>query len=104
MRPAALAMGDKMRLANATLERTNAKLKGCMDRIKELQDRVGHMKRDGLLVVDSVSRRLPAPKNQVCFVKLPCDVFVTVFFQQKENCFSLHKLVQRVSRVSDAAI
>ena len=67
MRPAALAMGDQMRLANSTLERTKARLEGCVYRIKELQDQVSQLKRDGLLAVDSVSRRLPATKYQVFF-------------------------------------
>ena len=90
LRPAALAMGDKMRLAISTLERTKARLKGCVDRMKELQDRVGQVKRDGLLAVDSVSRRLAAPKYQV--VILPCDGLVEI--QQKENCVSLNKHIQ----------
>ena len=83
-------MGNKMRVANSTLERTKAKLNGCVDKMKELQDRVGQLKLDGLLAVDSVSRRLAAPKYQV--VILPCDGLVEI--QQKENCVSLNKHIQ----------
>ena len=101
MRPAAIAIGDKLRLADSTLESTKARLKGCVDRMKELQDRVGQVKRDGLLAVDSVSRRLAAPKYQVYSAKLPCDNLEEI--QQNENCISLHKRVQQASKVSDAS-
>ena len=96
MLPAAL---DQMRLANSTLERTKARLAGCVDRMKELQDRVRQLKRDKL-AVDSVSRRLVAPKYEVCFVSFLVTACVEI--QQKENRVSLHKHVQRVSKVSDA--
>ena len=74
--------GDQMRLANSTLERTKARLEGCLYRMEELQDRVRQLKRDGMLAVGPVSRRLAA-KYQVCFVKRPCDGLVEI--QQKEN-------------------
>ena len=74
-------MGDQMRLVNSTLERTKARLEGCVDRMTELQDRVRKVKRDGLLAVDSVSRRLAAPKCQVCLVKLPCRDSVNRYFR-----------------------
>ena len=73
MRAAALAMGDQMRLANSTMNNTKTRLKGCVDSMKELQDRVRQLKRDGLLAVDSASRRSAVLKYQACLVRLPCD-------------------------------
>ena len=83
MRPAALAMGDQVRFANSTMERTKARLEGCVDRMKDLNDRVRQLKRDGVLAVDSVSRRSAVLKYQVCLVRLPYGGMVEI--QQKEN-------------------
>ena len=73
MRRAALAMGDQMRLANSIMKSTKARLEGCVDRMNELQDRVRQLKRDGLLAVDSASRRSAVLKYQACLVRRPCD-------------------------------
>ena len=62
MRLAAGAVVDPGLRANATLERTKFSLKGCVDRMRELQELVCQVKRD-VLAPDSASRRLPAPKQ-----------------------------------------
>ena len=83
MRRAALAMGDQMRLANSIMKSTKARLEGCVDRMNELQDRVRQLKRDGLLAVDSASRRSAVLKYQACLVRLPCDRPVEIQSKQK---------------------
>ena len=85
MRPAAQTLGDRAHRANATLEGTKATLKGCVDRMKELQERFGQLKCDRLLASDSASLRLAAPNQrpsqalrQVCLMKLPCNCEVEI--------------------------